>query len=59
MGQNYQRADLKIAEENWVKMKAGIPYNARVEINPGVRNVRVVVYDYKIDMVGSADKTVC
>jgi hypothetical protein len=58
MGQNYQRADLKIAEENWVKMKAGIPYNARVEINPGVRNVRVVVYDYKIDMVGSADKTV-
>jgi hypothetical protein len=59
LGQNYQRADLKLSEEAWQKVqKSGIPYNASVEMSAGVRNVRIVVYDYRADVVGTADRRV-
>ncbi len=59
IGQNYQRAALKFTEEMWQKvMKSGIPYGARMDINPGVRQVRVIVYDYRADLVGRADARV-
>jgi hypothetical protein len=59
VGQHYQRADLKISEEVWQKIaKTGIPYNVRLEISAGVRQVRLMVYDYKADLVGSVDKRV-
>jgi hypothetical protein len=39
-------------------VKSGIPYNARIDINPGVRQVRLIVYDYRADLVGRADARV-
>jgi len=59
IGQSYRRAALKFTEEMWQKVtKSGIPYSARMEINPGVRQVRVIVYDYRADLVGRADARV-
>ena len=59
VGQNYQRAGLQFAEDMWQKMvKNGIPYSARMDVNAGVRNVRVIVYDYRADLVGRADAKV-
>jgi VWFA-related protein len=60
LGQHYQRANIDLAEDVYQKVlkSGGIPYNARIESNPGVRNVRVIVYDYKADLVGRADARV-
>jgi VWFA-related protein len=59
VGQNYQRAGLKFTEEMWQKLvKNGIPYNARMDVNAGVRQVRVIVYDYRADLIGRADARV-
>jgi hypothetical protein len=59
VGQHVQRADLKITDEVWQKIaKTGIPYNVHMEINAGVRMVRLIVYDYKADLLGSVDKRV-
>jgi len=38
--------------------KSGLPYNVRFDTNSGARNVRLIVYDYRADLVGSADKAV-
>lgn len=54
-----QTADLKLKEENFAKiLSAGIPYRVRFLVNPAVRTIRVVVYDFKADLIGSADKRV-
>jgi VWFA-related protein len=60
LGQQYQRAGLDLTEEVYQKVmkSGGIPYGARIEINPGVRQVRVIVYDYKADLIGRADARV-
>jgi len=59
IGQSYRRAALKFTEEMWLKVaKSGIPYSSRIEINPGVRQVRAIVYDYRADLVGRADARV-
>jgi VWFA-related protein len=59
IGNSVQTADLKLKDENFRKiMNAGIPYKVRFPVNPGVRRVRVVVYDFKADLIGSADKSV-
>ena len=59
IGQYYQRADVRLTAENFQKaQKSGIPYSARFDVTPGVRKVRVVVYDYRADLVGSADAAV-
>jgi len=59
LAQHYQRAALKFNEEAWANvMKGGVPYRAHVEINPGVRQVRFIVYDYRADLVGRADRRV-
>jgi VWFA-related protein len=59
IGNSVQTADLKLKDENFQKiMNAGIPYKVRFPVNPGVRRVRVVVYDFKADLIGSADKSV-
>jgi VWFA-related protein len=56
LSQHYQRADVKLTEENFKRaLKSGLPYTVRFETNPGVRRVRVVVYDYRADLIGSAD----
>ena len=59
IGNSMQTADLKLKDENFQKIiGAGIPYKVRFPVNPGVRRVRVVVYDFKADLIGSADKPV-
>lgn len=59
LAQHYQRATLKFNEEAWARVvKGGVPYRAHVEINPGVRQVRFIVYDYRADLVGRADRRV-
>jgi hypothetical protein len=34
---------------------SGVPYKVRFPVSPGVRRVRAVVYDFKADVIGSAD----
>jgi len=60
IGQNYQRANLQLKEEVYQQLLKGngIPYGVRIETNPGVRNVHVIVYDYKADLTGRADARV-
>ena len=57
IGNSMQAADLKLRDEDFKKiMAAGIPYRVRFPVNAGTRSVRVVVYDSKADLIGSADK---
>jgi hypothetical protein len=54
-----QTADLKLKDGDYKTILAkGIPYAVTVPIDPGVRRVRVVVYDFKADLIGSADQFV-
>jgi hypothetical protein len=58
IGNSMQTADVNLKDELFKQvLGAGIPYQTRFPINPGVRSVRVVVYDAKADLIGSADKT--
>jgi len=57
LGNSMQTADLKLKDELFKQiLGAGIPYKAQFPVTPGVRSVRVVVYDAKADLIGSADK---
>jgi hypothetical protein len=57
LGNSMQTADLKLKDEHFKQiLSAGIPYKVRFPVNPGVRSVRVVVYDAKADILGSSDK---
>ena len=38
--------------------KSGLPYNVKFEATPATRRVRVVVYDFRADLVGSADQRI-
>jgi VWFA-related protein len=59
LGNGVQTADLKLKDENYkTALSKGIPFGVTVPINPGVRRVRIVVYDFKADLVGSADQFV-
>jgi hypothetical protein len=39
-------------------LKEGIPYTLRMPKKPGVRIVKVIVYDYQADLLGSAEAMV-
>jgi hypothetical protein len=59
LGNSLQTADLRLTDEVYQKvMGSGIPYRVRFPANAGVRQVRVVIYDFKADLLGSADKRV-
>jgi hypothetical protein len=59
IGSGTQHADLKLKDSDFKTILAKwIPYKVTVPINPGVRRVRAVVYDFKADLVGSADQFV-
>lgn len=59
IGQNYERANVRLTVEEYQKaLKSGLPYSVRFETKAGVRKVRVVVYDYRADLIGSADASV-
>jgi hypothetical protein len=54
-----QTADLKLKDEDYKAiLSKGIPYAVTIPIDPGVRRVRAVVYDFKADLIGSADQFV-
>jgi VWFA-related protein len=56
LGNTWQKAELKFDQPTFQQIKQnGIPYNTRIQVSPAVRDVRVVVYDFKADLVGSAD----
>ncbi len=56
LGNNIQRPELKISQENWETVKKdGVRYNVRFPVDAATRSVRVVVYDFKADLVGSVD----
>ena len=59
LGNSMQTADLQLKDDVFKKVVAsgGIPYKANFPMNPAVKRVRVVVYDFKVDLVGSADRT--
>jgi hypothetical protein len=59
LAQSYQHVTLKLNQEVWTQMaKSGIPYKAHLEVSPGVRQVRFIVYDYGSDLVGRQDANV-
>lgn len=59
IGQNYQRANVDLTEEAFKKAaESGLPYNVRFEMSPAVRRVRLVVFDYRADLAGSAERRV-
>ncbi|OFW09855.1 MAG: hypothetical protein A3H96_22745 [Acidobacteria bacterium RIFCSPLOWO2_02_FULL_67_36] len=59
LGGNMETADLKLMDDVYKKvLDSGVPYKVTFPIDPGVRKVRVVVYDFKADLIGSADKSV-
>lgn len=59
VGQFYQRAGIDLTQEMFDKVsKAGLPYNVKFEATPATRRVRVVVYDFRADLVGSADQRI-
>ncbi len=56
LGGGNETADLRLQDADYKSVVArGIPYRVVFPVNPGVRKVRVVVYDFKVDLIGSAD----
>jgi len=54
-----QNADVKLADDVYKKvLGSGIPYKVSFPVPSGVRRVRVVVYDFKADLIGSTDQFV-
>jgi VWFA-related protein len=59
VGNSLQKAELKLAEEQFQAIKKnGIPYQLRLRVPAGVRRIKVVVYDYVADLVGTAEADV-
>lgn len=59
IGQFYQRASVDLSGEMLDRVsRNGLPYAVKFEASPATRKVRIVVYDYKADLVGSADKSI-
>lgn len=59
VGNFYQRAGIDLTPEMFDKIsKSGLPYNVKFEATPATRRVRVVVYDFRADLVGSADQRI-
>ena len=56
VGQYYQRAGIDLTPEMFDKVgKSGLPYAVTFDATPATRRVRIVVYDYRADLIGSAD----
>ncbi len=51
--------DLKLKDETYQKfLQAGIPFTARIPTKPQPRYVKVIVYNYEADLVGSVTKDI-
>lgn len=56
IGQFYQRANIDLTQEVFDKTaKSGLPYNLNFQASPATRRVRILVYDYRADLIGSSD----
>ncbi len=56
LGNSIQRPEMKIPSENWETVKKdGIHYNVRFPVDAATRNLRVVIYDFKADLIGTVD----
>jgi len=54
IGQLWQRMDLKLGADTYQRYLAGgIPFTARIPVRGTLQYVKVVVYDYAADLVGS------
>jgi hypothetical protein len=50
----WQRLELDLSDATYQKFKAGgIPHSATLQAPPDLKAVKVVVYDYTADLVGS------
>jgi VWFA-related protein len=59
IGSGTQNADIALKDADFKAIVAsGIPYKLTIPMDPGVRRVRAVVYDFKADLIGSADQFV-
>jgi VWFA-related protein len=56
IGQFYQRANVDLSPEAFDKAsKDGLPYQATFPASPATRRVRLLIYDYRADLIGSTD----
>jgi VWFA-related protein len=56
IGNTLQKAELKYTDAMFQAVKKdGVRYSVRFPVNAATRALRVVVYDFKADLVGSAD----
>ena len=54
VGQLWQEVNLALKEDTFAKFKGeGIPYTARVKVTGKPRDVKVVVYDFRSDLLGA------
>lgn len=59
VGQFHQSATIDLAGEMFEQVsRHGLPYSVKFEASPATRRVRLVVYDYRADLVGSAEKSI-
>lgn len=59
IGNFVQRPELKISQENWETVKKdGVRFGVRIPVDAATRRLRVVVYDFKADIIGSVDGSV-
>jgi VWFA-related protein len=59
LGNSLQKAELKLAEEQFQAIKKnGVPYRLHMQLPTNVRSVKVIVYDYASDLVGTAEARV-
>lgn len=55
VGERWQKISLKLGEKPYERLSAsGIPFTVRVPVSGQPRYVKVIVYDYAADLVGSA-----
>jgi VWFA-related protein len=55
VGESWERADLRLKDETHARLlKEGLPYSTGVALKGRVRYVKVIVYDYASDRLGSA-----
>lgn len=55
LGEAWQKIDLNLTEETYRRaVKDGIPYSIRVPVTAAPRWSKVVVYDYRSDLLGSS-----
>ncbi|MBA2260453.1 MAG: hypothetical protein H0W18_16290, partial [Acidobacteria bacterium] len=55
VGENWQTLDFKLTEENYQKfMREGVGYTIYVPLKADAKYLKVILYDYGADLVGSA-----